>query len=100
MTDFNQLVEQQINQYESHLKHIDELLERASKGAAGSQERADIHAQIASVKNERDRFARHIEALKRRSTDDLQEEMIEKSGPMGIWDTLAQQLESLLERIE
>lgn len=101
MTDYNQLVEQHIDQYESKLKHIDELLERARKGIADAHEHADIHAQIASVKNERDRFAQHIDALKQKSTDELQEEMIEDIGPLGIMlDALAQQMQSLLERIE
>lgn len=100
MTHFNQLVEQQIDLYESRLKHIDELFERSSKGVAGSPEHADIHAQIANLKNERDRFAKHIDAMKQRSIDNLQEEFIEKSGPMGVWDALALQLEKLVERIE
>ena len=29
-----------------------------------------------------------------------QEEEIEKSGPMALWDSVAQQLEKLVERIE
>jgi uncharacterized coiled-coil DUF342 family protein len=100
MTGYNQLAEHDIDQYESQLKHIDELLGRA-KGIEGGHEYADIHAQIASVKNERDRYARHIDALKQKSTDDLHEEMIKDTGPLGIiLDALAQQMQSLLERIE
>jgi uncharacterized coiled-coil DUF342 family protein len=100
MTHISQLVEQKIEQYDSHLKHIDELLERSSKGLAQSPEHADLHAEITNLKIERDKFASHIDALKQGPIDDFQEKMIEKSGPMGIWDALAQQLEKLVERIE
>ena len=96
----NQRIEQKIDFYESHLKHIDELLERSSKGASKKPEHADIHAQITNLKNERDQFARHIDTLKQGTTAEMQEKMIEKAGPMGVWDALAQQLEKLVERIE
>ena len=96
----NQRIEQKIDLYQSHLKHIDELLERSSKAVTGKPEHADIHAQITTLKNERDKFAKHIDTLKQGSTADMQEKMIEGSGPMGIWDALAQQLEKLVERIE
>lgn len=96
----NQRIEQKIDFYESHLKHIDELLERSSKGVTKSPEHADIHAQITNLKNERDQFAKHIDTLKQGSTADMQEKMIEGAGPMGVWDALAQQLEKLVERIE
>lgn len=100
MTKLNQLAEQRIDQYASRLKHIDGLLERLSKGGAGSSEHADIHAQIPDLKNERDRFSMHLDGLKQSSNDNLQKEMIEKSGPMAIWDALAQKLEKLVERFE
>ncbi|NDP40957.1 MAG: hypothetical protein GZ093_19900 [Rhodoferax sp.] len=96
----NQRIEQNIDFYTSHLKHIDELLERSSKGVTKSPEHADIHAQITNLKTERDQFAEHIETLKLGSTADMQEQMIEGAGPMGVWDALAQQLEKLVERIE
>lgn len=96
----NQRIEQKIDLYESHLKHVDELLERSSKAMTGKPEHADIHAQITNLKNERDKFAKHIDTLKQGATADMQEQMIEGSGPMGIWDALAQQLEKLVERIE
>jgi uncharacterized coiled-coil DUF342 family protein len=100
MTHISQLVEQKIEQYDSHLKHIDELLERSSKGMTGKPEHADIPAQVAKLKAERDKFAEHVDALKQKAMADAQEEMIEASGPMGVWDALAQQLEKLVERIE
>lgn len=100
MSPINQLAEQHIERYQSHLKHIDELLQRSQNGIAGHPEAADIQAQVAKLKTERDKFAQHIETLKRRSTAEMQEEMIEEAGPMGVWDALAQQLEKLVERME
>src|SRR5674476_1468490 len=88
------------SQYESQLKHIDELLERASKGVARSPLHADTHPQIAKAKSERDRLAKHLDVLRKMSPNELSEEILEESGPMGIWDALAQQLEHLVERIE
>ncbi|MBU2643001.1 MAG: hypothetical protein KJ889_14480 [Gammaproteobacteria bacterium] len=96
----NQRIEQKFDFYESHLKHIDELLERSSKGVTNRPEHADIHAQITTLKNERDQYAKHIDTLKQGSIADMQEKMIEGAGPMGVWDALAQQLEKLVERIE
>lgn len=96
----NQRIEQEIDLYESRLKHIDELLERSSRGVAKRLQDSDIHAEITRLKNERDQFAKHVDMLKMGSTAEMQEEMIEKAGPMGVWDALAQQLEKLVERIE
>ena len=96
----SQRVEQNIDFYKSHLKHIDELLERSSKRVTQSPEHAEFRAQIAKLKNERNQFAQHIDTLKQGSTAEMQEKMIEGAGPMGVWDALAQQLEKLVERIE
>ena len=95
-----QRIEQKIDFFESHLKHIDELLERSSRGVSKKPEHADLHAQLTTLKDERDQFARHIDTLKQGSTAEMQEKMIEGAGPMGVWDALAQQLEKLVERIE
>jgi cell division protein FtsB len=100
MPSINQLTEQHIERYQSHLKHIDKLLERSQKGAASHPDQADIQAQLAKLKAERDKFAQHVDTLKLGSAAEMQEEMIEEAGPMGVWDALAQQLEKLVERIE
>jgi hypothetical protein len=42
----------------------------------------------------------HLEEMRLKSLDDWREEEIEKAGPMGIWDAVAQQLEDLVERLE
>jgi hypothetical protein len=100
MTELNQLIEQQIDQYESRLKYIDGLLERAGKGVSAKNVHPDIHAQIGGLKNERDKLATLVDAVKQKSTNNLPENMFEQYGPMAIWDMFAQKLEKLVERIE
>ncbi|MGD9000691.1 MAG: hypothetical protein PVF75_09770, partial [Granulosicoccaceae bacterium] len=92
------LVDQHIREYESRRKHIDELLERASKGEAAKA--PEISAELADIMTKRDKLASQFEELRLKSLADWQEEGIERAGPMGIWDALAQQLEKLLERLE
>ena len=100
MTQISQLAEQNIERYEAHLKYIDKLLERSSKGVANKPQQVDIHSQITNLKGERDRFAKHIETLKQESAADIEKKIAESAGPMGVWDALAQQLEKLVERVE
>ena len=98
MTELNQLVQQHILEHESRLKHVDELLQRAQQGVAKTA--GSEAEQLASIKQERDRLAGHVETLKVRPPEQWTEEEFEKVGPMVIWDTLAQQLEKLVERLE
>lgn len=98
MTNIERLVEQHVREYESRLKHVDELMERARK--ASDKETPAVSEELSTLKEERDKFASHLEELRLKSLQDWREEEIEKAGPMGIWDALAQQLEKLVERIE
>jgi hypothetical protein len=99
MTNLNQLIQQHILEHESRLKHVDELLERAQQGIAKT-EAANVAEQLASAKAERDRLAGRVEEYKQRPPEQWSEEEFETKGPMIIWDTLAQQLEKLVERME
>lgn len=74
----NQRIEKKIDFYESHLKRIDDLLERSSKGARKSPAYAGIRAQITNQKNECGQFARHIGTLKQGATAEMQEKTIER----------------------
>lgn len=98
MTNTERLVEQHFREYESRLKHVDELLERAHKAA--EKEPSAVSEELAALKEDRDKFAAYLEELRLKSLQDWREEEIEKAGPMGIWDALAQQLEKLVERVE
>lgn len=100
MTNKEQLVERHILEYESRLKHVDELLERAHAGLGTVSAPATARKELTSLEEERVAFATHLEELRMKSLANWREEELEKAGPMGIWDALAQQLEKLVERIE
>jgi hypothetical protein len=98
MTKLNQLVRQHILEHELRLKHVDELIERAQQGAAKAG--GGAAEQLADVKRERDQLSSRVEEFKLKPPDQWSEEEFERTGPMVIWDTLAQKLEKLVERLE
>ena len=98
MTKIAELAEQHIREHESRLKHIDELMARAHAGAGPEQ--AETGTELKKLTVEREELAGHLERMRLRSLEDWQEKEIELSGPMGIWDAVAQQLEKLVERLE
>ncbi len=93
-------LEQPLNQYVAHLKHIDELLARAKRGAARAPGRTGVQAEIAKATTARDRLSEQVDELKKMSPDKVSEEIIGKAGPMGIWDAVANELEKVVERVE
>jgi hypothetical protein len=98
MTGIDKLVEQHVKEYESRLKHMDELLVRAT--AAVTPAAPGVSEQLASMIDERDKFASHIDELRAKSLENWQTDHISKSGPMAIWDVVAQEIEKFVERIE
>lgn len=97
MTHIDSLIEQHIREYESRLKHIDELLERAAQ--AGGDE-AQQSGELSAFKRDRDQLTTQIDELKRKPAEAWQRAAFEKAGPMGVWDTVADRLERLVERFE
>lgn len=92
----DQMVHQHILEYESRLKHMDELLGRARKARLPAEEAE----QLASVERERDELSGRLEELRRQSPPQSSAEAFEIFGPMGVWDTVANKLENLVERLE
>jgi hypothetical protein len=92
MTTSAQLVEQHIIEHESHLKRIDELLERARETITPEQ------PELKELAAKREKLSGQIEEMRLKNLEAWQEKEIEMAGPMGIWDAVAQQLEKLLER--
>lgn len=88
MTTEDLLVEQHIREYESRLKHVDELLAKASKAAPDSEE-------VAQLSRERGRLADTLAQMKEKSL----EEWAREGGPMVIWDLVADRLERFIERL-
>lgn len=98
MTNLNQLVQQHILEHQSRLKHVDELIGRAQTRAA--QAGGGAAEQLAEAKRERDQLSSRVEEFKLKPPNQWSEEEFEKTGPMVVWDTLAQKLEKLVERLE
>ena len=96
MTHINELVEQHIREHESRLKHIDELLQRTRKA---TDKKEDINAELEEVERDREQLYEHIQTVKQ-SPQYWAKNALDKAGPMGVWDAVAQRLEKLVERIE
>ena len=100
MTTKEQLIEQHIREYESRLKHIDELYQRAQQAAghpepsdASGAELKDLQAQLSLLRD----TTRHIKAM---PLEKWRSETMQSAGPMAIWDVIAQKLEDFIERHE
>ena len=95
MSQTDKLIEQHVREYESRLKHIDELMQQAhAKGVT-----PDTHEELAEIHQQREKLAGQLGSLKA-SQDQREVEDVLRYGPMAIWDVLAQKLEHLVERLE
>ncbi len=93
MTNIDLMAEQHIKQYESQLKHIDEVMEKANKDINPD---SDFSEELKELARHRIELADYIEELK----DKAPFEWMEEGGPMVLWDIVAQRIEELVERIE
>jgi hypothetical protein len=99
MTATERLVSEHIRAYESRLKHIDELFERAHQASEELEDNA-LKSELEQYAQQRAELAKEAERVKSMSGDHWREELIRSSGPMAVWDILAQKLEDLTERLE
>jgi len=93
MTTEDQLVESHVKEYTSRLKHIDELIARASKADI---QKVEHRSELSDLKQERNNLAGHLDTINVLSA----EEWAKKGGPMVMWDLVAERLEKLLEHFE
>jgi hypothetical protein len=100
MTNKEHLIEQHILEYESRMKHIDELYQRAHQ-AAGKTDNAD-HAQsrLHEFTAQRALLQETTDSIKTMPLDKWREATLHNAGPMAVWDILAQKLEDFVERHE
>lgn len=96
-TTKEQLIDQHIREYESRMKHIDELYERAHKA---TEHLDDEHESRSELKWFEERRSNVKDAIETMPVKNWREETVKKAGPMAIWDIIAQQLEDFLERHE
>jgi len=100
MTDIDKIVDRRISEYESRLKHIDELYEQAHEASQKLGDDHEYKSELGQYHAQRVDLANHTAKLKELPLDHWREDMIQTSGPMAIWDVLAQKLEDLIERID
>lgn len=100
MSTKEQLIEQHIREYESRLKHIDELYQRAREVAEHLDSADSRHQQLRQLGEQRDQLEEKTEQVKALPMDKLRHEIVRSAGPMAVWDILAQKLEDFVERHE
>ncbi len=100
MTTKEQLIDQHIREYESRLKHIDELYERAHKVTEHLDDEHETRSELKDYEAQRLRLKQKADEVKTMPISNWREETVQKAGPMAIWDILAQQLENFIERHE
>lgn len=100
MTNQEQLVERHVLEYLSRLKHVDELAVRAEQVTSDFESEHDARLELKTYKKELALLRHKAEAIKSMSVENWREETVRSAGPMAIWDILAQNLESFIERHE
>ena len=100
MTNKEHLIEQHIREYESRMKHIDELYERAHQAAADADEESEKRARLKELEAQRKLLRHTTEHIKTMPMDHWREATASNAGPMAVWDILAQKLEDFVERHE
>ena len=100
MTTKEQLIDQHIREYESRLKHIDELYERAHSATAHLDDGHETRSELKDYATQRSHLQQQSDEVKTMTVADWREETVKSAGPMAIWDILAQKLEDFVERHE
>ena len=98
MTTKDHLINQHILEYESRLKHIDELLSQANHNTNSADSGADKNNTLEDIKQKRNELEQHIHRIKTMSVDNWEKDAIRMAGPMAVWDAVAQQVEKLIEK--
>ena len=97
MTTKEQLIEQHIREYESRLKHVDELYAKARSvteqlGEEKPRAQLEVYGELLSG------WQQKAEEIKTMHPEHWREETARSAGPMVIWDIVAQKLEDFIER--
>lgn len=100
MTTKEQLIEQHIREYESRLKHIDELFERAHEAVGEPDEAGDSGSELKELRAQIALLHDTHREVRKQPIDKLRGDTVRSAGPMAIWDVLAQKLEDFIERHE
>ena len=97
MTNIDHLVEQNIIEHESRLKHIDELIDQAHSQINADSVSTDLKKELKDIRAARAELETELNHIKLKN---WQYETIENAGPMGLWDVVAQRIEKLVEHLD
>ena len=100
MTNEEHLIDQHIREYESRMKHIDELYQRAHQAAVKLDTADDACTGLDELTAQRSLLRESTESIKTMPVDKWREATVRYAGPMAVWDILAQKLEDFVERHE
>jgi len=100
MTQRNHLVEQHILEHEARLKHVDEVIEESTDHFTSDKSSAETSQLLESLKSDRAVLDGHLRELKEQENMENAEAMIAKISPLDIWNTVADKLEKLAERLD
>ena len=98
MSRKDDLVEQNIREYLSRMKHIDELYEKAHEAIGDSEREGGSRQELDKLAMQRAVLKDKVEEINTIDVNHWREDMIESAGPMAVWDILAQKLEDFIER--
>jgi uncharacterized membrane protein (DUF106 family) len=94
MTEANLLPEKHILENQARLKHIDELMDLAQEKSE-STTTSGAREELAELQKDRDKLAGYVDELQKKSSAKL----MEKEGPMVMWELVAERLEKLIQRL-
>ena len=97
MSKTDHLIEQQILKHEAHLKHVDELLDRARQV---SEESPEPDPLLAALEEERNELAGLLASMQDEPPHTWEEAAEKQFGPLAIWEVIARLLERSIERLE
>ena len=100
MTTKEQLIDQHIREYESRLKHISELYERADKATEHLDDGHKARSELNEYATRHSQMQQKADEVRTMPVGNWREETVQSAGPMAVWDVLAQKLEDFIERHE
>ena len=100
MTNKEHLIEQHIREYESRMKHIDELYQRAHQAAGKLDNAHEAQSRLNELAAQRSLLQDTTDSIKAMPLEKWRETTARNAGPMAVWDILAQKIEDFVERHE
>ena len=99
MKNVDHLVEQHIRQSESHLRHIDELMERMRSKTATGRVPPEVGARLLQLRAERDQVAQEFDECRKQSAVDAPGAIAQAERVKGVLETIGLELEKAITAV-